>query len=218
MNDLPTPETPPQPVTTVAFPNRVAQALHQLGANERSAEEERLIKRRRRADTAKANVDSANSNPTSQPGSAPATPGLLAPDVDVKKSKKEKRTAEVRASEAQQHAAANKTMNMALGGAGGLGGLLGGKKLAWMNKDGAASVHTNPMLPRGNAGQSSSRREGPPKEGLPPPRVYGILKEDKEDGSGIQLKDMVSVLEKDRKEKKALAKAFMKMGIKEKKK
>ena len=150
-------------------------------------------------------------------GSGPGTPGYLgeqAPDIDTKKSGKAgdpKKAAASKATEAQQHAATTKTMNMALGLSGAMG-----KKLSWMTK-GADTGPTNPFLPKVNTNASGSKAPGSNANGistgLPRSRVFGEFREDKETGAGIQLRDIVSVLENDGKEKKALQRAYGKLGV-----
>ncbi len=144
------------------------------------------------------------------------TPGLLgerAPDVDTKKTsrKDQKRQAEAKASEAEQHAETNKTMNMALG----LGGSLG-KKLSWMQKYPSPSSSGTPLLSRVNTNTQGSSKTSGAQAGRRGPQLssvrrYGAFREDKEDGSGIQARDVVMALEADDKEKRALIKAHARM-------
>lgn len=199
------------PTSAVSFPNTTVQALRQITINERRLEEERIMKRARRAAVA-SEKGRAGSVPTG-PGITP--PGLLgerAPDVETKRgSKKEqKRQADAKATEAQQHAATNKTMNMALG----LGGSLG-KKLSWMTKDTSGGGGSS-LLPRVNTNTQSSSKSSTANgisggAHLPPGRKYGEFREDRESGAGIQLRDMISVLATESKEKKALAKAYTRL-------
>ena len=115
--------------------------------------------------------------------------------------KEQKRQAEAKATEAQQHAATNKTTNMALGlkkkswmsGGGGGGGSLG---LPRVNTQG---------LPRPSAANGAGGQ-------LAPVKKYGDFREDKEHGKGIQLRDLIAVLETDGKDTKALARAYKKLG------
>ena len=48
--------------------------------------------------------------------------------------------------------------------------------------------------------------------GLPKSRVFGQFREDRETGSGIQLRDVIPVLEHDGKEKRALQRAYGRLG------
>ena len=203
------------PTTPIAFPNPVAYALRQIASADRAAEEERLAKRTRRA--ASAVGDGNKSGTATLGGATPGPPGPLgerAPDVDTKRvSKKEqKRQAEVKATEAQQHTATNQTTSMALG----IGGSLG-KKLSWMQKPGpSGSGASSSMLPRVNTGsqgasKSSAAAVASSASQLHRIRQYGSFREDKEAGAGIQLRDIIFALESDGKDKMALAKAYAKL-------
>lgn len=203
------------PSTPIAFPNPVAYALLQIASADRAAEEERLAKRTRRA--ASAVGDGNKSGATMLGGATPGLPGPLgerAPDVDTKRvSKKEqKRQAEVKATEAQQHTATNQTTSMALG----IGGSLG-KTLSWMQKPGlSGSGASSSMLPRVNTGpqgasKSSAAAGAISASQLHRIRQYGGFREDKEAGGGIQLRDIIFALESDGKDKMALAKAYARL-------
>ncbi|MCJ1263789.1 hypothetical protein MMC22_003659 [Lobaria immixta] len=209
---------PPTPVssgnhtpTSVVFPNPVAEFLRKAALAERAEEEERLAKRARRVSSKASTGDGIKSGNTSVAASAPGTPGLLgerAPDVDIKRgSKKEqKRQAEAKATEAQQHASTTQTMNRALGISGSLG-----KKLSWMESSSGRSQ--SPMLPKVNtsaqgASKSSIKTAAGTGSQLPIGRKYGEFREDKATGAGIQLRDLISVMEADKKERKALQWAY----------
>ena len=190
----------PATPTTVQFANPVVQALQKITKDERAQEEERLAKRRRRA--AKSDTN----------GAGPATPGPvgdIAPDIDTRKGNKKEGAAAKKVNEAAQHAATTKTMNMALG-------FSGRATPSWMKK-GADATPSNPYLSnKPKAGLQASKGGATPVNsagsGLPKSRVFGQFREDKETGSGIQLRDVVSVLEHDGKEKKALQRAYSRLG------
>ncbi|KAL8754467.1 MAG: hypothetical protein Q9199_004318 [Rusavskia elegans] len=217
VNRPPTPisngtQTPPPPKLSAQPFNPVTAALRKTYLADRKAEEERLAKRARR--TKAENPDDPASASGSVGGSGAATPGSIAPDIpiDIKKlpTKKElKRQAESRVSDAAQARATNQSLGMALGGA----------KKSWMT-GGTAAVHTNPMLPKvntntaGTAGSSQQSRAVNglgPGSGLPRMRQFD-LKEDGPKGVGIQLRDLLFVMEKERKEKRALARAYLKLN------
>ncbi|KAL8810142.1 MAG: hypothetical protein Q9223_002574 [Gallowayella weberi] len=220
-NKPPTPisngtQTPPP--AQKPFPlNPVTSTLRTAYLAERKAEEERLAKRARRAKSD--NPDDPSSASGSAGGSGAATPGSAAPDIssiDLKKmpTKKElKRQAESRVSDAAQARATNQSLGMALGGA----------KKSWMT-GGTTTVHSNPMLPKvntnaGAAGSSQSSSKallvngggGTAGSGLPRMRVFD-LREDGAKGVGIQLRDLLAVMERERKEKRALAKSYLKIA------
>ena len=171
-----------------------------MANEERAQEEERLAKRRRRA--AKADTD----------GTGPATtgtPGDVAPEIDTKRGNKNREAAAKKVNEAAQHAATTKTMNMALG--------FGSRATpSWMKK-GADTTHVNAFLPNKPKAGPQSSKDGASGvngagTGLPKSRIFGQFREDRETGSGIQLRDVISVLEHDGKEKKALQRAYSRQG------
>lgn len=201
--------------------NPITAALRKTYLADRKAEEERLAKRARRA-KAENPDDPASASGSVGGGSGAATPGSIAPDIpmDIKKmpTKKElKRQAESRVSDAAQARATNQSLGMALGGA----------KKSWMT-GGTAAVHTNPMLPKANNNSNSSNSTAAgtvagssqqsrtmnglgPGSGLPRMRQFD-LKEDGPKGVGIRLRDLLFVMEKERKEKRALARAYLKLN------
>ena len=198
-----------QPLTPISnnshsrsAPNPIAQALQKISQAERTAEEIRLAKRRKRNEAA----DSSRAGSLSLGSSEPGTPGTLgdvAPDLSLKKSalKNQKKVP----SDAQAFAASNKTLSMALGFSGA-----GGKKLSWMTKD---TGPTNPFLARPNAvPQKAAGTANGVTSTLPKNRTFGDFREDGEGGLGIQLRDVISVLEHDGKEKKALQSAYCRLG------
>jgi len=180
-------------------PNPVVEALQKIQKAERAQEEERLAKRKRREAAANASLTSGGGSGASTPGSlGESAADMLEPKKGV--LKKDLKKAET-LSNTQALNASNKTMNMALGG----------KKLSWMSK--GDTGHTNPFLPkRSNASLKATAEANGVGNLLPKNRVYGAWREDRETGKGIQLRDMVSVLENDGKEKKALQIAYGKMG------
>lgn len=109
--------------------------------------------------------------------------------------------------ETQQHATTTKTMNMALGI---------GKQKSWMMK-GSSTGHVNTFLQKPSTAAQPSKTGTPSVNGvvstLPKNRIFGELREDKEAGAGIQLRDLVAVLENDGKEKRALQRAYGRLGV-----
>ena len=167
---------------------------------ERAAEEERLAKRRKRTEAAEGSRAGSVALELSVPGT-PGSLGEVAPEPAPKKSALKNQKKGGPASDAQAFAASNKTMNMALG----LGGAMG-KKLSWMKKDAGP---TNPFLARPNANvQKPAATTTDVGSSLPKNRAFGEFREDGEGGVGIQLRDMISVLEHDGKEQKALQTAY----------
>ena len=144
---------------------------------------------------------------------ASGAPGDIAPEIETKrgsKAKEQKDAAARKATEAQQHAATTKTMNMALGLSGAMG-----KKLSWMQK-GTDTGPSNPFLPKPNNNAPTSKVGPSSVNGaggsLPKNRQYGDLREDRTNGANIQLGDVISVLEHDAKENKTLQRAYHKQA------
>ena len=204
---------------SIAFPNQLVKALRKAAQTEQALEEARKARREKRL--ANGSLSEAGGSSTASGNMAVAgTSGLLgerAPDIDTKKTsskKEQKRQAEAKATEAQQHAATNKTMNMALS----LGGVMG-KKLSWMTKDSPSSNSGFPVLPRASSaphGQAKNLASGPgthKAQGLSR-KSFGDFREDRETGAGIQMRDVVAILEPEPKERKSLARAYSRMGSK----
>ena len=180
---------------------------------ELDAEEARLVKRRKRAEAAETRDRSES---FSLDTSIPSTPGDVAPESTPKKSAL-KKDAKKAPSDAQQHAATNKTLGLALGFGGG------SKKLSWMT-GGQSSGPSNPYLASKKAETSKATKttiaatgkDAPP---VPKPvqrgRSFGDLREDGNEGLGIQLRDLILTLERDGKETKALQKAYMRLNRRE---
>ena len=143
--------------------------------------------------------------------------GERAPDVDVKKlsKKDQKKQADSKATEAQQHAATNQTLKMQLGGS------FGKKQPSWLtNTKATPSVSGFPIQSRMTSGGQSHGKSaggtGPNGAGGLPQnrRQFGDFREDKEGGAGIQMRDVVTVLDPESKEKKTLAKAYVRLNSK----
>lgn len=161
----------------------MAQALQETAKKDRSYEEHRLAKRQKRkaGESFDVSLDS------------------VAPDVDAKKAGPPKKALKGQvdnATQAQQIAALNKTTQMALGG----------KQLpSWMKKS-ADSGPSNPYLARTN---STSQKPSPDVASqVPKVRSFGDFREDRDDGKGIQLRDLLLALEENAHEKKSLQKAY----------
>jgi hypothetical protein len=142
----------------------------------------------------------------------PGTPGSIAPDPMEKAptKKEQKKKAEAKLNEAANHAAANVTTAQFLGGGGGIFGKK--KKYSWMTGGGSGSGTSTPakLMTQGLPGTPSgsvgnAREEKFTHEGV---RRLGTWREDKEKGVGIQIRDWVTVLEEDGREKRALQRAY----------
>ncbi|KAL2075713.1 hypothetical protein VTL71DRAFT_656 [Oculimacula yallundae] len=200
---LPTPvsdggKTPPAPVKIT---NEVVGALRTSALKERDLEEARL---RRRLDRA------AGIGPSRQGSTIPGTPGSVAPDSMEKAptKKEQKKNAAAKVNEAASHAAANTTTSQFLFGKKK-------KKYSWMTggAPGGGSGASTPgrINTQGLPGTPGSGPVNAPPEKLTAEgaRRLGQWREDKERGVGIQIRDWITVLESDGREKKALQKVFM---------
>lgn len=168
---------------------------------EREFEEQRLRKRKLRLEGGGA----------SRTGSmVPGTPGTVAPEPMEKAptKKEQKKKADAKVNEAANNAAANATTTQFLGGGSGLFGKK--KKYSWMT--GSASGTSTPakIMTQGLPGTPSGPVASPAPERLTKEGVrrLGSWREDKEKGVGIQLRDWITVLEEDGREKKALQRAY----------
>lgn len=142
----------------------------------------------------------------------PSTPGSVAPEsVEKAPTKKElKKKAEAKTSEAANHAAANVTTNKFLGGGGNIFGKKGKKTYSWMTGSGGGSGSgTNTpsrLMTQGLSGMAAPIvQEKLTSDGA---RRLGTWREDKEKGRGVQIRDWVTVLEGDGREKRALQAAY----------
>ncbi|ORY13431.1 transcription initiation factor TFIID component TAF4 family-domain-containing protein [Clohesyomyces aquaticus] len=205
---LPTPptEAPPTPQPTISFPNHVALALKRRAAQDRKWEEERIAKRQKR-------LRASISTPAD---AAAAIPTISIPEKMTKKERD--RIAKIGQTEEVLHRKANETASMALGkkkkyswmtggggggGGGGLGGGLGGGS-------GASTPRLNTAV--GGAAGSASGTATPAQQPGPSidrgliarKRTFGDAIELGAIGKGIQVRDVIHVLELDGREKKTL--------------
>lgn len=187
-------------------------AIRKSLQSERTFEEERAAKRSKRAVNGLLSGEGARTGSFSMGTPGSGTAGLLgerAPEVEGNRkstSKKEQRKqADAKASEAQQHVATTNTMRLALGS-------FGKKMPSWMTKDPPGGSAFSVPKPNSSS-QSNSRVSG--SGGSQTGKIkFGNFREDKEDGRGIQLRDIVMVLEPEPKEKRSLARAYDKMSSK----
>lgn len=201
---LPSPPTEaPSPKATIQISNALTSTMRKLAARERRDEEDRLAKRQKRAAVA-----SATATP-----SVPGTPSDLV--IPEKLTKKEQdRIKKLDQSTEHLHRQANQTASMALGGK---------KKYSWMTggpSKPAVPARINTSV--GGAGSSHGNASG--AGGAAPAmdrllvardRKFGEFREDGSKGRGIQLRDLVHVLEVDGKERKTLMRTLARLSSKE---
>lgn len=132
-------------------------------------------------------------------------------------TKKEmKKNQALKAAEANSHANQNLTSSM-FAGLGGKGGLFGKKKTGrtydWMNVGRGGSGTSTPTRgtpgpkgPNGTSGSPATASHALTTEGR---NRLGTWREDKEKGRATQLRDWITVLERDGREPKALSAAYV---------
>lgn len=192
--------------------------MRELAKKEREWEEARLRRRQKRRD----GVPDQASSTSRAPSAAPGTPGSIAPEPEKAMTKKEmKKNQALKAAEANSHANQNLTSSM-FAGLGGKSGLFGkkksGKSYAWMNAGGGGSGVNTPTKgtpggvkgPGGAIGSPSPANMALTTEGR---NRLGGWREDKEKGKKIQLRDWVSVLERDGRASKALQHAYVRLDL-----
>lgn len=191
--------------------------MRDLAKQEREWEEARLRKRQKRKD----GIPDGPPGGSRAGSAAPGTPGSVAPESDKTMTKKEiKKTQAAKAAEASNHANQNLTSSM-FAGLGGKGSLFGkkkqGKTYDWMNVGRGGSGANTPRA-------SSGAGKGPSGPGSTPGSSnialttegrnrLGTWREDKEKGKHIQLRDWITVLERDGRETKALQKAYINLDM-----
>ena len=178
---------------------------------EGSQEEKRAAKRAKR--NSNAILDEAGRADSVDPGSAPSTPlGERAPSLDKKSiSKKEaKKMQDSKATEAQQHAQSVATARMALSGGGR--SMFGAKKsYSWLKPGGKSGGFSSPSRPA-----PSTPTAGPEKSGggeftpSQAQRRLGIWREDQEKGAGIQVRDLLFMLEADGRATRHVQRGYLK--------
>lgn len=214
---LPTPPTEPPltPRPTKTYPNRVASALRAIAQRDLEAERARLAARskRQKAAAAALNGDSGSS-PATPSSAAPGTPGGgIAPDGPLTLSKKQqdklKKQQQNDVNELNKNS--NDVARLALGGS---------RKYSWMTGGAAAKPSPNPIsrINTSVGGVTSPAAASPGRAAASGPgtqlglkakdRKYGEWREDGTLGAGIQVRDLVHVLEQDGRSKKSLVKVL----------
>ncbi|KIW04910.1 uncharacterized protein PV09_04081 [Verruconis gallopava] len=241
---LPTPPTepspPPQPQPTIAYKSMIPSLLRDIAAAEREMEKKRLEKRKRRQSSL---APGTSSEGISTPA-APSTPAGVDPAVAVASVVPPKMTKKALAAEKKsavneevQRKQANATANMALGG--------GGKKYSWLSggktaggggltagagmgrgvgttpKSGSAPGTPGPSSASGAAASGTGKQGVASQEdpGLRSKELWkklGMWREDGEGGKGIQMRDLVNVLERDGLEKRTLSRCYHRLKSDEK--
>ncbi|KAJ5378472.1 hypothetical protein N7509_011591 [Penicillium cosmopolitanum] len=189
-----------------------------LVGKETSSENRRAAKRTKRSTNAilgeGASIQTTAGDFT---GSAPSTPiGERAPSFDKKSmTKKEARKMmDNKASEAQQHQQSVETARLATNSMLS-GRMFGAKKsYSWLKPGGSSSGFSSPSrpappTPTPGPEKSSTGKSGEPAAG-PSKRRLGTWREDQEKGAGIQVRDILFMLEADGRGTKHVQKGYSK--------
>ncbi|KAM0253849.1 hypothetical protein ACHAQJ_007133 [Trichoderma viride] len=188
--------------------------MRDLARQEREWEEARLRRRQMR----KEGLADPGASASRSGSVAPGTPGSVAPETEKAMTKKElKKTQAMKAAEASSHANQNITSSM-FAGLGGKGSLFGkkksGKTYDWMNVGRGGSGASTPTRATPGPGKGQNGAPGAPSPGnmaltTEGRNRLGTWREDKEKGKNIQLRDWITVLERDGREAKALQHAYI---------
>jgi hypothetical protein len=199
---------------TVRFPSRVPGLLHGIGNAELEMERKRLLARKKREDAKNKIEESA---PDGLPDTPDTTVAELTPVPEVKISKKEReRQAKASQTEEVLRKQANQTAHLALGkskkyswlNAASSGGGGGGLAIGAGQRDKLAKQATGAVKKPGTSAPAAPT-EDPGLISQKSFRQVGLLKET----PGLHLRDLVNVLERDSKEKKALVRAYQRLNI-----
>lgn len=180
----------------------VADRYRGLVNKEAQLETRRASKRTKRSADATFNEVAGNGAESVDPvGSAPSTPIAEKANFDKKSmTKKEaKKLIDTKASEVQQHQQSVETARMATNSMLS-GGRFGAKKTySWLKSGGSSSGFSSPARPNPptpSAGPEKSSRTGETASGQSKRRI-GSWREDQEKGAGIQVRDVLFMLEAD---------------------
>lgn len=202
----------PQAAQTLSFQGSLNARLREIEERDRKLEKERQKKREARKRKAAEAGEGAATTPADSGAETPtagAAPVEAAAPVKVSKKEQNKKAKEAQAQEAQSFQSSNITAMHALGGKK--------NRYSWMT-GGAQGSTANRFAKTGGNGTSTPKAQADAKPAVaakekePKGPSWGDWKEDSVDGRGIQLRDLVLVLERDGREKKALQKAVNKLS------
>ncbi|KAJ5126515.1 hypothetical protein N7448_007294 [Penicillium atrosanguineum] len=208
-----TPSKRPHPDSQIINTKPISQRYVGLVNRESSQENQREAKRNKRG----ANAILGEGAATPAPDSAPSTPmAERAPSFDKKSmTKKEARKlVDSKASEAQQHQQSVETARMATNSMLS-GRMFGSKKsYSWLKPGGSSSGFSTPSRPNPSAtpttGPEKSSRPGEQTPAANQAKRLGTWREDQEKGAGIQVRDILFMLEADGRGTKHIQKGYMK--------
>ncbi|GIZ46487.1 hypothetical protein CKM354_000961300 [Cercospora kikuchii] len=200
----------PGPMQTVAYQGSLHLKLREIAAKDAQAEKERLKKREARKRKAESGeganpMDIAPDTPTE--AVAPAAPKISKKEQNKKAKEQTATTVAAALTQSNQTAAM-----MALGGKK--------NRYSWMNKpdskDGTTNRFAKPAsgtsTPKPQSGPQNGPAEAKKVEEKKAPQ-WGEWREDDVHGKGVELRDLILILDRDGKDKRTLAKALMKLPI-----
>lgn len=185
--------------------HRIVSVFQKVSNAHRASEQARLAKRAKRGAAKPAEAGGSSGAATPSDAQSP----LIAPAQPEKRlSKKDRRAAESRMSDAQQQKSANETARMAMG----LGSSSKFKRqYSWLKNGNAASSVANPGVTPSKAGASLSSAPSTPgslRAGPSITRSKQLGEWDENEDGAIQARDVLLVLESDGKAVKALSKGY----------
>ncbi|KAL4891602.1 hypothetical protein BDV59DRAFT_182118 [Aspergillus ambiguus] len=212
------PQTPSQkrPHSAMEAPTKnLAAKCRLLMDKDNSSEEQRAAKRAKRSANAILGEGANRSDSTDLPGSGASTPlGERAPSIDKKglTKKEAKKLMDAKASEAQQHQQSVETARLATNSM--ISGRVFGtkKQYSWLQRGPAAGSgfstpsRANPATP--SAGSEKGGRSGEPA--AMSTKRLGTFREDTDKGAGIQVRDVLFMLELDGRGSRHVQKAYSK--------
>ncbi|KAJ5948358.1 hypothetical protein N7466_001373 [Penicillium verhagenii] len=198
-----TPSKRPRPGSETSVTRPVAEKYRAFVNKESSQENKREARRvKRNADATVDEITGNRSDSVDVTGSAPSTPiAERTPSFDKKSiTKKEARKmVDSKASEAQQHQQSVETARLATNSM--LSGRMFGtkKSYSWLKPGGSSSGFSSPSRPTPSTPTATPDKAGRSGDTAPgqPKRRIGTWREDKEKGAGIQVRDLLFMLEAD---------------------
>lgn len=179
----------------------MTEIFQRISQTDRAAEVARLAKRAKRNATSNADAGQTTASGAETPAVPPVEP-------EKRVTKKDRKLAETRFTEQQQHKSANETARLAT--AGMLGRLGGKQKKSYSWLQGGASAASTPTKPApGSASTSAAATPSGEKAGVPSKeKVVGQWDEDND--PGIQVRDVLLVLENDGRAAKSVVRGYSK--------
>lgn len=181
--------------------HRVVDIFQRMSQADRAAEVARLAKRAKR---------NATSNPDASQNGTSVTDAPIAPPVEPEKkvTKKDRKLAETRFTEQQQHKSANETARLAT--AGILGRLGGKQKKSYSWLQGGGNAAQTPTKPATGSASTSAAATPSGEKTVASSREKLVGQWDEDNDPGIQLRDVLLVLENDGRAARSFVRGYSK--------